>query len=73
MKNFENVYAVKKKVTTIRIITGIIALLILPVLIANLYMDFGATFDSIMAFVVSINTTLCMFAGWVESKLKNVY
>lgn len=73
MKSFENVNDVKKKATTIRIVTGIIAILILPVLISALFNDYGPVCRELSGMVVGINTTLYLFASWVETKLKNVY
>ena len=74
MKNFDNLNFVKKRITTIRIITGIIAIIIFPVICIAPSKDFGQTeiYQAISELVVYINTTLFFFSGWIDNKLKNV-
>lgn len=75
MKNFENVNFIKKRMTTTRIITGIIALIIFPIICIAPFQEFGQSeiYQKISELVVYINTTLYFFSGWIENKLKNVY
>ena len=75
MKNFENVNFVKKRVTTTRIITGIIALIIFPIICLAPFKEFGQSeiYQKISELVVYVNTTLYFFSRWIENKLKNVY
>ena len=75
MKNFENLHFVKQKMTTTRRITGIISLIIFPVICFAPFKEFGQSeiYQKISELVVYINTTLYFFSGWIENKLKNVY
>ena len=75
MKNFENVNFVKKIMATTRIITGIIALIIFPVICLAPSQEFGQSeiYQAISELVVYINTTLFFFSSWIDNKLKNVY
>ena len=75
MKNFENLHFVKQKMTTTRRITGIISLIIFPVICFAPFKEFGQSeiYQQISELVVCINTTLYFFSGWIENKLKNVY
>ena len=75
MKNFENLHFVKKRMTTTKIITGIIALIIFPVICFAPSKEFGQTeiYHKVSDLIVYINTTVYFFASWVENKLKNVY
>lgn len=75
MKNSENLNFVKKRITTTRIITGIIALIIFPIICIAPSQEFGQSeiYQKISELVVYINTTLYFFSGWIENKLKNVY
>lgn len=75
MKNSENVNFVKKRVTTTRIITGLIALIIFPVICFAPFKEFGQSeiYQNVSALVVYVNTTLYFFSRWIENKLKNVY
>ena len=75
MKNSENVNFVKKRVTTTRIITGIIAILISPIIFLAPHYELGQSeiYQNVSALVVYVNTTLYFFSSWIENKLKNVY
>lgn len=75
MKNFENLNCVKKKITTTRIITGLISLIIFPVICIVPSHEFGQSeiYQSISELVVFVNTPLYFFSLWIENKLKNVY
>ena len=75
MKNSENVNFVKKRMTTTRIITGLISLIIFPVICLAPFKEFGQSeiYQKISELIVFVNTTVYFFAGWVENKLKNVY
>lgn len=61
--------------TTTRIITGIIALIILAMICIAPSYEFGQSeiYQAISELVVYVNTTLYFFSWWVENKLKNVY
>lgn len=74
MKNFENLNFVKKRITTIRIITGIIAIIIFPVICFAPSYEFGQSeiYQAISELVVCVNTTLHFFSSWIDNKLKNV-
>ena len=75
MKNSENVNFVKKIMATTRIITGIIAIIIFPVICIAPSCEFGQSeiYQAISELVVYINTTLFFFSGWIDNKLKNIY
>ena len=75
MKNFENLNFVKKRIITTRIITGIIAIIIFPVICIAPSQEFGQSeiYQAISELVVYINTTLFFFSGWIDNKLKNIY
>ena len=75
MKNFENLNFVKKRIITTRIITGIIAVIIFPVICIAPSHEFGQSeiYQAISELVVYVNTTLYFFSSWIENKLKNVY
>jgi hypothetical protein len=75
MKNFENLNFVKKRITTIRIITGIIAIIIFPVICLASSYEFGQSeiYQAISELVVYVNTTLYFFSSWIDNKLKNIY
>jgi hypothetical protein len=75
MKNFENLHFVKKRTTTIRRITGVIAIIIFPVICFAPSYEFGQSelYQSISEMIVYVNTTLYFFSSWIENKLKNVY
>jgi hypothetical protein len=75
MKNFENLNFVKKRITTIRIITGIIAIIIFPVICFAPSYEFGQSeiYQAISELVVYVNTTLYFFSSWIDNKLKNIY
>lgn len=66
---------VKKRITTIRIITGLIFLISFPVICIAPSHEFGQSeiYQRISELVVCINMTLYFFSLWVENKLKNVY
>ena len=74
MKNFENLNFVKKKMTTTRIITGIIALIIFTVICIAPSQEFEQSeiYQKISDLVVYTNTTVYFFSSWIENKLKNV-
>lgn len=61
--------------TTTRIITGIIALIILAMICIAPSYEFGQSeiYQAISELVVYVNTTVYFFSWWVENKLKNVY
>ena len=73
MKNSENVNLVKKRMTTTRKVTGIIALIIFPVICIAPYEEFGQSeiYQKISEMIVYINTTLYFVSSWIENKLKN--
>ena len=75
MKNFENLNFVKKRTTTIRKITGIISLIIFPVICFVPSNEFGWSeiYQKISELIVFVNAPLYFFSWWVEDKLKNVY
>ena len=75
MKNFENLNVVKKRTATTRIITGIIAIIIFPVICIAPSHEFGHSeiYQQLSEFVVFTNTSLYFFSSWVSDKLKNVY
>lgn len=75
MKNSENVNFVKKRMTTTRIITGLISLIIFPVICLAPSHEFGQSeiYQKISELIVFINTTVYFFSSWIENKLKNVY
>lgn len=75
MKNSENLNFVKKRMTTTRIITGIIAIIIFPVICIAPSYELGQSeiYQAISELVVYINTTLYFFSSWIDDKLKNVY
>ena len=75
MKNSENVNFVKKRMTTTRIITGLIALIIFPVICFAPFKEFGQSeiYQKISDLIVFVNTTVYFFSSWIENKLKNVY
>lgn len=74
-ENFVKLNFVKKRMTTTRLVTGIIALIIFPVICIAPSYEFGQSeiYQQISVLVVCINMTLYFFSGWVENKLKNVY
>lgn len=75
MKNYENVNFVKKRMATTRIITGLISLIIFPVICFAPSYEFGQSelYQSISEMIIYVNATLYFFSGWIENKLKNVY
>lgn len=75
MKNSENVNFVKKRMTTTRIVTVLIALIIFPIICLAPFKEFGQSeiYQKISELIVFVNTTVYFFASWVENKLKNVY
>ena len=75
MKNFENLNFVKKRIITTRIITGIIAIIIFPVICLAPSYEFGQSeiYQAISELVVYVNTTLYFFSSWIDNKLKNIY
>lgn len=75
MKNFENLHFVKQKMTTTRRITGIISLIIFPVICFAPFKEFGQSeiYQKISDLIVYVNTTVYFFSSWIENKLKNVY
>jgi hypothetical protein len=75
MKNFENLHFVKKRTTTIRRITGVIAIIIFPVICIVSSNEFGQSeiYQKISELIVFVNAPLYFFSWWVEDKLKNVY
>lgn len=75
MKNFENLHFVKQKMTTTRRITGIISLIIFPVICFAPFKEFGQSeiYQKISDLIVFVNTTVYFFSSWIENKLKNVY
>ena len=75
MKNFKDLNFVKKRITTTRIITGIIAIIIFPVICLAPSCEFGQSeiYQAVSELVVYVNTTLFFFSGWIDNKLKNIY
>ena len=75
MKNFENVNFVKKRMSTTKTITGLISIIIFPVIFLAPFKEFGQSeiYQKISELIVFINTTVYFFSSWVENKLKNVY
>lgn len=75
MKNFENLNFVKKRTTTIRRITGIISIIMLPVICIVQSQEFGQSeiYQKISELIVFVNAPLYFFSWWVEDKLKNIY
>ena len=77
MKNYDNFYLnlVKKRMITIRKITGVIAIIIFPVICFAPSYEFGQSelYQSISEMIIYVNTTLYFFSSWIENKLKNVY
>ena len=77
MKNYENFYLnlIKKRTATTRTITGIIAIIIFPIVCLAPFKEFGQSeiYQNISDLIIYVNTTLYFFSLWVENKLKNVY
>ena len=75
MKNFENLHFVKQRITTIRRITGIISIIMLPVICIVQSQEFGQSeiYQKLSELIVFVNAPLYFFSWWVEDKLKNVY
>jgi hypothetical protein len=74
MKNSENVNFVKKRMTTTRIITGLISLIIFPVICFAPFKEYGQSeiYQKISELIVYVNTTVYFFSIWIDNKLKNV-
>lgn len=75
MKNFENVNLVKQKMKTTRRITGIISIIIFPIVCLAPFKEFGQSeiYRNISDLIIYVNTTLYFFSSWMDDKLKNVY
>lgn len=75
MKNSENVNFVKKRMTITKTITGIISIIIFPVICLAPSHEFGQSeiYQKISELIVFINTTVFFFSSWIENKLKNIY
>jgi hypothetical protein len=75
MKNFENLHFIKQKMTTTKTITGVIAIIIFPVICFAPSYEFGQSeiYQKISELIVYVNTTVYFFSSWIENKLKNVY
>ena len=77
MKNYDNFYLnlVKKRMTTIRKIAGVIVIIIFPVICFAPSYEFGQSelYQSISEMIIYVNTTLYFFSSWIENKLKNIY
>ena len=75
MKNSDNLSFLKERMAITKTITGVIAIIIFPVICFAPSYEFGQSeiYQSISEMIIYVNTTLYFFSSWMNDKLKNIY